>query len=332
MTLRFSHASIALALLVASGGAAAEGLRIGFSIDSIFVKRWERDRGFFIAAAKEFGTEGLVESAGGNEQKQVSQIENLIARGVKAMAIIPSNPMILTSIVGDAKAAGVKIIAYDRLILKADIDAFITIDTKHIGALQAKSLINVAPKGNYLLLGGDSGDPTAKFLRAGQMEALKPFVDKGDIRIVGEKWVAGWSPMNALAAVENGLTAAKNAIDAIVSSNDAMAAGAVQALAAQKLDGKVAVSGLDADLDAVQRILSGTQTTTVYIPQKLLATEAARVAVQLARGEAPAFNAKSDNGRKMVDTLYLEPVVLDKANIDRVVQDGRYTKEEVYGR
>ena len=188
------------------------------------------------------------------------------------------------------------------------------------------------PKGNYYLLGGAPTDNNAKMLREGQMAVLQPLIDKGDIKIVGKQWVKDWNPSEALAIIENALTANNNKIDGIVASNDATAGGAIQALASQKLSGKVPVSGQDADIAAVRRVLAGSQAMTVYKPLKLIASEAAKLAVQLVRNEKPAYNAQYDNGFKQVNTLLLKPTALTKDNIDILVKDGFYTSAQIAGK
>jgi D-xylose transport system substrate-binding protein len=135
-----------------------------------------------------------------------------------------------------------------------------------------------------------------------------------------------------MAIVENALTANGNKIDAVVASNDGTAGGAIQALSAQKLTGKVAVSGQDADLAAVRRVIAGTQTMTVYKPLRDIASTAASVAVQLVRNQKPAYNAQLDNGFKKVDSILLKPVMLNKANVDLLVKDGFYTQAQLAGK
>jgi len=238
---------------------------------------------------------------------------------------------VLNNVVAEAKKAGVKVLSYDRLILNADIDAYISFDNEKVGEMQAQGVLNAQPKGNYFLLGGAPTDNNAKILRQGQMKVLQPSIDKGDIKIVGQQWVKEWNPTEALSIVENALTANNNKIDGIVASNDATAGGAIQALAAQKLAGKVPISGQDADLAAVKRVIDGTQTMTVYKPLKLIATEAAKLSVQLARNEKPTYSSQYDNGSKKVDTILLTPTPLTKANIDLLEKDGFYTKEQIGG-
>jgi D-xylose transport system substrate-binding protein len=325
---------LACAMLSVAGAAHADAQhpKIGFSIDDLRVERWTRDRDFFTQAAEQLGAKVYVQSADASEQRQMAQIENLISRGVDVLVIVPYNATVLNNTIREAKKAKIKVISYDRLILNADVDAYISFDNKAVGEMQAQSLVQVKPKGNYYLLGGAPTDNNAKILREGQMTVLQPLIDKGNIKVVGKQWVKDWSSAEAMSIVENALTANANKIDAVVASNDGTAGGAIQALAAQKLAGKVAVSGQDADLAAVRRVIGGTQTMTVYKPLKQIASSAAKLAVQLVRGEKPAYNAQLDNGFKKVDSLLLKPVLLNKSNVDLVVKDGFYTPAQIAGK
>ena len=330
----FHAISLACAVLVSSGAAHADAQhpKIGFSIDDLRVERWTRDRDYFTAAAKQLGAEVFVQSADASEQRQIAQIENLISRGVDVLVIVPYNATVLNNAISEAKKAKIKVVSYDRLILNADVDAYISFDNVAVGEMQARSLVQLKPKGNYYLLGGAPTDNNAKMLREGQLKVLQPLVDKGDIKIVGKQWVKDWSNAEALSIVENALTASGNKIDAIVASNDGTAGGAIQALAAQKLAGKVLVSGQDADLAAVRRVIGGTQTMTVYKPLKQIASSAAKLAIQLVRNEKPVYNTQLDNGFKKVDSLLLKPILLNKANVDVVVKDGFYTQAQLAGK
>lgn len=323
-------ASLGLGSMAAAPAfASADKPVIGFSIDDLRVERWARDRDYFIGAAEKLGAKVNVQSADGNEEKQVKQVENLISQGVDAIVIVPMNSKVFDAVVADAKASGIKVLSYDRLILNADIDAYISFDNERVGFMQADTLLKAKPEGNYFLLGGSPTDNNAKLLRAGQEKALKEAVDGGKVKIVGSQWVKEWSPTEALSIMENALTANQNKIDAVVASNDGTAGGAIQALAAQGLAGKTVVSGQDSDLAAVKRVIDGTQTMTVYKPLKLIAEEAAKLTVQLVKGEKPAFNSQLDNGKKQVDTLLLTPTAVTKDNVNIFIEDGFYTKEQL---
>jgi D-xylose transport system substrate-binding protein len=318
-----------LSLAAPLAHASKEHPEIGFCIDDLRVERWSRDRDYFVAAAQQLGAKVSVQSADASEERQISQIENLISRGVDVIVIVPFNSKTLGNVVAEAKKAGIKVISYDRLILDADIDGYVTFDNEKVGELQAQGVFDAQPKGNYFLLGGAPTDNNAKMLREGQLKVLKPAIDRGDIKVVGQQWVPEWSAATALRITEDALTANNNKIDAIVASNDGTAGGAIQALAAQHLAGKVPVSGQDADLAAVKRVIAGTQTMTVYKPLKLIASTAAKLAVDLARGDKPAYNAQYDNGKKKVDTILLQPTLLTKSNVDVVVKDGFYTQAQL---
>lgn len=329
-----STAVVSALMLIASGQAMADAKnpKIGFSIDDLRVERWARDRDYFVAAAGQLGAKVFVQSADASEQKQIAQIENLISRGVDVLVIVPYNATVLNNAIREAKKAKIKVVSYDRLALNSDVDAYISFDNKAVGEMQARALVAIKPKGNYYMLGGAPTDNNAKMLREGQMLVIQPLVDKGDIKIVGKQWVKEWSASEAMAIVENALTANNNKIDAIVASNDGTAGGAIQALASQKLSGKVPVSGQDADLAAVRRVMAGTQAMTVYKPLKLIASEAAKLSVQLVRNEKPAFNAQYDNGFKKVSTVLLKPTPLTKANVNLLVTDGFFTAAQLAGK
>jgi len=322
------------AMLFSSGAAVADAKnpKIGFSIDDLRLERWTRDRDYFTQAAEKLGAKVFVQSADASEQRQIAQIENLISRGVDVLVIVPYNATVLNNAVREAKKAKIKVVSYDRLILNADVDAYISFDNKAVGELQAQSIVALKPKGNFYLLGGAPTDNNAKMLREGQMKVLQPLIDKGDIKVVGSQWVKDWSASAAMSIVENALTANGNKIDAVIASNDATAGGAIQALASQKLAGKVPVSGQDADLAGVRRVIAGTQSMTVYKPLKQIASNAALLSVQLVRNEKPAFNAQLNNGFKQVNTVLLKPILLNKQNVDLLVKDGFYTQAQLAGK
>jgi D-xylose transport system substrate-binding protein len=306
-------------------------IRIGFSMDSLTVERWQRDRDLFIQRAKELGAETLVQSADGNDSVQVRQAENLLTQGVDVLVIVPHNGEIAASIVDSAKRGNIPVLSYDRIVRNSDLDFYISFDNVKVGELQAQYLFDRAPKGNYVLIGGAPTDNNARLLRQGQMNILKPAVDRGDVKIVADQWARDWLPSEALRHTENALTQARNDVAAVVASNDSTAGGAVQALEEQKLSGKVFVSGQDAELAACRRIVAGTQSMTVYKPIAPLARRAAEVAVALAKHSPVNSNSKVANGFKDVPSFLLSPITVDKNNIaETVIKDGFMKAEDVY--
>ena len=303
---------------------------IGFSIDDLRLERWTRDRDYFVEAAEKLGAKVYVQSADASEQRQISQIENLISRGVDAIVIVPFNAKVFDHVLAEAKKENIKVISYDRLILNADVDAYISFDNVKVGSMQAQGVVDQVSKGTFFLLGGAPTDNNAKLLREGQMQVLQPLIDKGDVKIVGTQWVKEWNPAEALRIVEDALTANNNQIDAVVASNDATAGGAIQALLAQKL--KVPVSGQDADLAAVKRVAVGEQALTVYKPLKLIASEAAQLAIKMVKEEKIEYTTQLNNGKKEVDTILLTPTAVTQENVNILIDDGFYTKDQIFGK
>ena len=322
--------TLCASLALTSFSGIAKDIKIGMAIDDLRLERWQKDRDIFVSKAESLGAKVFVQSANGNEETQMSQIENMINRGVDVLVIIPYNGQVLSNVVAEAKREGIKVLAYDRMINNADIDFYISFDNEKVGEIQAQSLVEKVPQGNYFLMGGSPVDNNARLFRDGQMKVLKPFIDSGKIKVVGDQWVDGWLPENALKIMENALTANNNKIDAVVASNDATAGGAIQALSAQGLAGKVAISGQDADLAGIKRIMAGTQTMTVYKPITQLANTAAEVAVELGNDKQPKSDATLNNGLKEVPARLLTPIKVDKSNIEStVIKDGFHKKSDL---
>jgi len=306
-------------------------IRIGLSMDTLKEERWQHDRDLFVARAQELGAEVLIQAANGDDKIQNQQAENLLTQGVDVLVVIPHNGEVAASIVDSAKRQNVPVIAYDRLIRNSEPDLYISFDNEKVGEMQAHYLMERAPKGNYVLIGGAPTDNNAMMFRSGQMKALKSSIDQGDIKIVANEWARDWLASEALKHAENSLTLLHNDVVAIVASNDATAGGAIQALEEQKLAGKVFVSGQDADLPALQRIVAGTQSMTVYKPVALLARRAAETAVSLAKHEKIEATSTVNNGKIDVPSVLLQPVIVDKDNIvDTVAKDGYQKIEEIY--
>lgn len=315
----------------ASAEAGNDGIKIGISINDLQLERWQRDWSYMETACEAAGVEYVSASADGEEQTQISQIESMLTQGVNALVVIPINQDTLSQAVEMAHESNVPVIAYDRLITNCDLDYYITFDMIGVGEEQAKFLINLVPKGNYFLLEGPQTDSNAQLFYQGQMEILKPYIDSGDITIVGEQWAEDWSEENAMSLTENILTANNNEIDAICAANDSTAGGAIMALEAQGLAGKIPITGQDCDLAACKRIVEGKQTMSVYKQLKNLANTAIESAIKLANGETLETNDTYNNGFKDVPTVALDLIVATKDNMmDTIIADGFQSYDEVY--
>jgi len=308
-------------------------LTIGVSIRSLSEERWAREKDLMEAKAKELGVDIIFTDANNDEFVQNSQIENLIARGVDALIIIARNSDVAAAAVDMASAEGIPTIAYDVAIYHPDA-IYISFDSVRVGYEMAKAIVERVPKGRYFWIGGSPTDDNAYLVRQGHFQVLQPLIDSGDIILVGEQWADAWSPEEALKHTENMLTAQGNQIDAIVASNDGTAGGAIQALAEQGLAGKVAVSGQDADLVAVQRIAEGTQTVTIFKDVRILADVAMEAAVELAQGKRPSkINGQYRNEAKGIvqDAIFVDVIPVTKENLYEVIVKGGFHKlEDVY--
>ena len=307
-------------------------LKIGFAMATVKEERWQRDRDAFEAHCRQVGVEPVITVADNNPDRQANDVDNLLTQGVDALVIAPQDATQAASMVDKAKAQGVPVISYDRLIDSGKIDLYISHQVPVIGSKIAEYALSKAPKGNYVMVYGASTDNNAHIMKRAQLEVLKTAIDRGDIKIVAEQHIPDWKKELAQNFAENALTQNNDKIDAFVVSNDGMAGGVVQALAARGLTGKVLVTGQDAQIDALQNIAEGKQSMTVYKPIVPLASQAVDAAIKLARGEKldtkPFHNDKNNTD---VPAILLEVTVVDKNNLmDTVIKDGYAKYEEIY--
>jgi D-xylose transport system substrate-binding protein len=310
---------------------AGEPIYIGFSMDTLKEERWQRDKALVEARAKEVGAQLDVQVANGDDAVQTKQCDNMLTKGVDVLIVAPHNSEIAASIVQNAHAKGVPVISYDRLIKNSEPDLYVSHQVIKMGEMQGEYALKHVPKGNYVLIGGAPTDNNARLLRDGQMNILKPAVDRGDVKIISDQYAKEWKAEEAQRLTEDALTKTKNDIQAIVASNDGTAGGAISALDVAGLTGKVLVTGQDAQLDAIQRIAKGTQTMTIYKPIKPLADSAVDSAIKLVHGEALNAPDKINNGKIDVPAILQEPQSVDKENLDAtIIKDGYHKCEDVY--
>jgi D-xylose transport system substrate-binding protein len=263
--------------------------------------------------------------------KQMSQCENLIAQGIDILILAPHDAVSAAAIVDDAKSAGLKVIAYDRLVMDSDIDLYVSFDNYEVGRLMGEYLTKVVPKGNYVVLAGSPTDNNAKLYHDGALSMIKPLADKGDIKIVMDQPIMDWQPTIAMNLMQNALTANNNKIDAVLAPNDNTAGGIIQALEQVGLAGKVPVTGQDAEVTAAQRIVKGTQAMTVFKDTRKCAADAIHAAIDMVNGKTVAATSTLNNHKKDVPSLLLKAVVIDKNNIDKELIDSGYLKKaDVY--
>lgn len=314
---------------VAADAQDEEKIQIGMSFDSFVIERWRRDRDVFVSTAKELGAEVNVQNANGDLEEQRKQIDYLIEKEMDVIVIICIDSDGLKNSVRKAKDAGIKVIAYDRLITDSDIDLYISFDNSRVGAIMAETLIdNGLAEGSVLMLGGSPTDNNVSLVET----AFKSIMRANKVKILDSFHADGWLAELAADYIYEHMDVVSEA-DAIMCGNDDIASRVVPALAEKRLAGKVLVVGQDADLEACQRIVEGTQVMTVYKPVEKLAQRAAECAVMLAKEDKVTGEdvTKLDNGSFLVSYIGLEPLCVTEDNINEIIiNSGFHLKEDVY--
>jgi D-xylose transport system substrate-binding protein len=309
------------------GGTELKGKIAVLLPDSKSSARWETaDRRFFEAAFKAAGLSNddyLISNAEGDPATQRSQAEQAVTEGAKVILLVNLDPGSGAAIIDSAKAQGVTMIDYDRLTVGGNADYYVSGDATEAGRLQARGLIDDLkdkPGAHIAILDGAPTDSFATDLKKGYTEVLQS--EGKSIDVAAEQAVPNWDSQKALTIYEQMLQAAKEPLDGTLAANDAIANATISARKARKLD-PVPTSGLDATPEALQHILAGEQTFTVYFSIKDQATKAANLALQIARGQKPTgLTTSVDNGNRQVPTILLKPQTIRKDNIaDTVIAD-----------
>jgi D-xylose transport system substrate-binding protein len=298
---------------------------IGLLMDQFNVERWAKDTTYFIENVNKLGGKVICLSANGDPDKQLEQAKKLIDQKVDILVILPVDLMKAGEIVKLAKKASIGVISYDRLIQEADVNYYVSFDNVKVGELQADYIKNRLQKGNIALIGGAITDKNSFLLQFGQKGILQPYVERGDIKIVYDKMVNTWSFDEGYKAAKECL--GKYKVDAIIAGNDLLASGAIKALQEKGLEGKVLVAGQDADSQARENIVKGWQTMSVYKSIEDIASNAARMAMDMARNNSIFYATFTvNNGFKMVPSLLIDPISVNKGNIGMEIDTRKKAK------
>jgi D-xylose transport system substrate-binding protein len=326
-----------------------EKIKIGLSFSDFATERWKNEEQAMRKLLEEKGYEVLTQEANHDVKLQNDQIDNMVSQGAKALIIIAEDGDAIVTSVDKAADAGVKVIAYDRLIKTPKIAAYLSFNNVEVGRQQAMGVMtalgidswDVAGKGKakVVKLGGSPTDNNAILFRKGQDEIVDKYVKDGKIEIVADQWVDNWDAANALKLMENILAAQSNKIDAVVASNDGTALGALQAMKAQSLAGKVPISGQDATADGSNSIVKGELTVSILKDIRNLAPLAVDLADKLLKGQAVAdlknytmaelTNDPQKTGE--VPCIFLPVQQVNKDNVfELVVKSGFQKYDDVY--
>ncbi len=326
-----SVAASAPAASAPAGSAAAGDCNVGMSWNNYQEERWAKwDEPAIKKAVEDGGGTYTANDAKSSAETQATNVETLISGGANVVIILAEDDVAIKPSVTSAIGEGIPVIAYDRLIEDPGV-LYITFDNIEVGRMQAREVFKLVPTGNYAIIKGNEADANARFLRDGYEEIIGAAVTAGDIKIVGETFTDGWKPENAQTNMEQILTSANNDVDAVLSENDGMAGGVVEALRAQGLAGQVPVSGQDGDQAALNRVAKGEQTLSVWKDARELGKAAGEAAIALCanqdvaavEGTAP-FTTPGGND---VSSILLAPLPVLKDNLNVVVDAGWITKD-----
>jgi D-xylose transport system substrate-binding protein len=317
-----------------SGGGGGGAKKIALLLPETKTTRYEaQDRPLFEAKVKALCSdcEILYSNANQKGDLQQNQADAALTNGAKVLVLDPVDSASAAAIVSKAKSQNVPVISYDRLILNADIDYYISFDNIQVGKLQAKSLVDKlkadGKSGSIVMINGSPTDNNAKLFKQGAHSVL----DSSGLKIGKEYDTPDWSPDKAQTEMEQAITAlGKTGFVGVYAANDGTGGGAIAALKGQGISPLPPVTGQDAELAAVQRILTGEQYMTVYKAIKPEAEKAAEWAVHIAKGDTQAAQAlattKVDNGQKQVPSIILTPVAVTKDNaketVGKMISDG----------
>ena len=316
-----------------SAAASAAACKVGVSWFTFQEERYGlRDEPALKAAIAAGGGEYIGNDAKNSAETQAANVDALIASGVNVLVIDAFDSKAILPSVAAAKAAGIPVIAYDRLIEDPSV-LYLTHDNVEVGRMMAREILKRVPKGVYAIIKGDKANPNSIFLSDGFNEIIGAAVTAGDIKIGGEVFTDSWKPDVAQTNMEQILSANSNKIDAVLSENDGMAGGAIAALKAQGLAGKVPISGQDGDAAALNNVALGTQTVDIWKDSRELGTAAGKAALQLCAdkdltkvaGTAPYKTP----GGNTVSSILLKPIPITQDNLNVILDAKWITKDKL---
>ena len=345
-----STAPSAAASAGTSAAPAGGGELIGIAMPTKSSARWVADGANLVKSLSELGYKTDLQYAEDDIPTQVSQVENMITNGAKVLIIAAIDGTTLSDTLGKAAAAGIKVLAYDRLIRdSANVDYYTTFDNFKVGVLQAGSIVdtldlnNAAGPFNLELFAGSPDDNNAGFFFNGAMSILQPFIDSkklvvqsGQTAFPNQVGTLRWDGSVAQARMDNILSTYYEGkrVDAVLAPYDGISRGIIASLKAvgyySAAQPAPVVTGQDAEILSVKSILADEQTSTVFKDTRNLAAQAAKMTDEMLKGGTVTTNDTKtyDNGVKVVPSFLLDMLSIDKANVQKELVDSGYYKPE----
>ncbi|MBB4904911.1 sugar ABC transporter substrate-binding protein [Actinophytocola algeriensis] len=318
-----------------------EGVPVGVILpETASSARWEGfDKPMLEAALRAEGLDPHIENAQGDVQKFATLADGMINDGVKVLIIASINSELGGTVAQKANAQGIPTIDYDRLNLGGSSDYYVSFDNVKVGELQGQGMADALkdkPDGAQVIeIEGAPTDNNATLFYNGQQNILKPLYDSGKLKLVRSQPIDNWDNQVGGTTFEQIFTSNGSKVDGVVAANDGLAGAVITILKKYQLNGKVPVTGQDATADGLKAILSGDQYMTVFKPIKEEAEATAKLAAALAKGDKAAADKiatdESDDptGKRKVKSVLLEPFMITKADVKRVIDEGYVKAEEV---
>lgn len=304
--------------------------KIGISFGVGEATRWQVEMDLMVERAKSLGLE--VEARLNKTDKPKTQTQDcfeLIDSGISVLILVPRDVRRTEEIINYAKSKNVKVLSYARSVLGEKIDLFVGVDIFRIGHVLGQHLVEKVYKGDVIVLGGDENDFNSKLLHLGAMQAIEPLVGEKGLRVILSTFVPKWSKDTAKDMVKKAVAANNNKIDAIFASNDKLAEGSLEALKELGITSKVIITGMDAEIPALKRIMEGTQDVTIFIDTNLLAVAAVDEANNMVTHRKVSSNSQiSNEGPTKVDAYLITGKVVTKENMERVLFEGGHVSRE----
>ncbi len=339
---------VCVLLVVASMSALAEGQKVGVSMPTKDLQRWNQDGANMEAMLKEAGYEVELQYAANDVQQQLSQVETMIDNGCEVLVIAAIEGSSLGSALEKAAEKGIPVIAYDRLLMQSDaVSYYATFDNYMVGTVQGTyvketlDLDNAEGPFNIEFTAGDPGDNNAGFFFNGAMDVLKPYIESGKLNVVSGQTeftdvaTPTWKTEVAQSRAENILSsyyADGTELDAWVCSNDSTALGVTNALEANYTGKWPIITGQDCDIQNTKNMIAGKQSMSVFKDTRTLAAQVVKMVGQILSGEEVDVNDTTtyDNGVKVVPSFLCEPVFASADNYKELLIDsGYYTEDQL---
>lgn len=332
----------------AAPAAESNGTKVGVSMPTKDLQRWNQDGANMEAELKAAGYEVDLQYANSEPQTQVSQIENMISNGANVLVIAAIEASSLGEALDMAKAANIPVVAYDRLLMNSDaVSYYATFDNYKVGQVQGQYIIdtldldNADGPFNLEITAGDPGDNNAPFFYSGAMDLLQPYIDEGKLVVKSgqtafeEVGTPQWKTETAQSRADNIISsfyADGTNIDVWLCSNDSTALGVETALANSYNGEYPIVTGQDCDIENTKNMIAGKQSMSVFKDTRTLATQVVKMVGQILNGEEVDVNDTEtyDNGTGVIPSFLCDPVFADANNYKELLIDsGYYTEDQL---